>query len=314
MKHKLLCLNLRLFDGEAAAPVTAGEANVGEATPPSVAKKGKPGNELANVVYGKQAIEQQADSVQSEEATTEPVTKTPEERKAEFTRLLNEEYKDLDTERMQSIIDKRFKETKTLQSQIETVSPLIEMLASRYGVDSSDYEALTQAIEEDSALYEEEALERGLTVEQLKEMKKMERENNQLRKVFEAKQAEEEANMIYSKWLEQGETLKQTFPTFDLSNEVQNSDFVKLLQNGVDMETAYKVLHQDEILGGAMQYTAQQVQQKVVNNIKARASRPSENGIQSAGAVVTKTDVKSLSKKDRAEINKRVLRGEHITF
>lgn len=51
-----------------------------------------------------------------------------------------------------------------------------------------------------------------------------------------------------------------------------------LLRSGVDARTAYEVVHKDEIIGGAMQYTAQRVQEKVVNDIRARGMRPPENG------------------------------------
>lgn len=55
------------------------------------------------------------------------------------------------------------------------------MLAQKYGVDPGDLEKLSSAIEEDDSYYEDEATRRGLTVQQLKEMKRIERENETLR-------------------------------------------------------------------------------------------------------------------------------------
>lgn len=63
-----------------------------------------------------------------------------------------------------------------------------------------------------------------------------------------------------------------------------------------------------------MAYTAQKVREKVVEDIRARGMRPSENGAVSSPAAVTKTDVNALTKAQREEIEKRVLRGEKIRF
>ena len=46
----------------------------------------------------------------------------------------------------------------------------------------NDAAALTKAIEEDDSFFEDEALERGIPVEQLKEIRKMERENADLKR------------------------------------------------------------------------------------------------------------------------------------
>jgi hypothetical protein len=80
------------------------------------------------------------------------------------------------------------------------------------------------------------------------------------------------------------------------------------------VKTAYEVVHKDEIIPAAMQFAAQQIEQKVTNKIKAGGTRPSENGMSSQSAAVVKSDVSQLSKEDRAEIIRRVQRGERIRF
>jgi len=58
-----------------------------------------------------------------------------------------------------------------------------------------------------------------------------------------------------------------------------------------------------------------QAQEKaVVDNIRARGSRPSENGTSSQSAFIVKDDVSKLSKEDRRNIAKRVMMGEKITI
>jgi len=63
-----------------------------------------------------------------------------------------------------------------------------------------------------------------------------------------------------------------------------------------------------------MQYTAQQVEQKVANSVRAGQRRPAEAAMGGNGGVVHKSDVSKLTKADIEEINRRVARGERITF
>ena len=63
-----------------------------------------------------------------------------------------------------------------------------------------------------------------------------------------------------------------------------------------------------------MQFTAKQVEQKLTNKIVANGARPTENGMTSQSASLTKSDVSQLTKADRAEIARRVARGEKIRF
>ena len=316
-------LNLRLFDGEGGAPAAEGvEAGSGEATAkPSDAGKGRRANPLADVVYGKQTESDPPDTAQGEEADRDAAgkenageqtaNKTPD-RKAEFEKLIKGEYKDLFAKRTQEIIDSRFKETKLLESRLTEAEPIFDMLSKKYGVDGSDLKKLASAIEEDDSYYEEEALNRGLSVEQLKSMKKLERDNESMRRALEDQQRRENAERVYAGWVKQAEDVKTIYPAFDLQEECRNDQFVSLLQNNVDVRTAYEVIHRDEILGGAMQYTAEQVSKKIVDGIRSKNARPTENGIAAGGAAVAKPNVKSWSNADRDEVERRVLRGEKI--
>ena len=308
-------LNLHLFDGEAAAA---------EAPAVETAKAEK--NSLDNVQYGKQTEEPAKPATQEGSTKKEPETRvtsdTEEARKAEFERLIKGDYKDLFDARVKQNIDARFKETETLRSkaaQVDALSPVLDMLSSKYGVESGNTEALAKAIQEDDGYYEEEALLKGLSVEQLKQMKKLERENAEFKRVAQEQQRKQNADRIFAQWAQQSESLKQVYPTFDLQSECSSAEygsrFLGLLKSGIDVKTAYEVIHKDDIIGGAMQYTAQKVQQKTVNDIKARGMRPSENGGSgNAPSVIRKADPSKLTNKDLAEISKRVRAGERIEF
>lgn len=303
----LLVINLQMFAEGGAAGGDGGTGAEGtNGVPASVpgSQKGAK-NPLADVVYGKQ---------NQGTAQTATVQNTVDDRVSRFEELIKGEYKDLYDQRMQDTIQRRLKNSKETVDKYNALAPTLELLARKYGVDATDAEALNKAIEEDDTYYEDEALEKGVTVEQLKSIKKMERENAELKRQMREQQSRENADRLYAAWMSQAENLRQVYPSFNLQAELQNPQFVNLLRSNVDVRTAYEVLHKDEIIPAAMQFTAKQVQQKTVNSIMANGGRPSENGMGSSAAAVTKSDVTQLTKEDRQEIIRRVARGERISF
>lgn len=87
-----------------------------------------------------------------------------------------------------------------------------------------------------------------------------------------------------------------------------------MLKSGVPMEHAYKTLHFNELMHDAMATAASNTEKSVVSNIRAKGSRPIENGTAAQSAFTIKDDVSKLSKKDRADIARRAARGEKIVF
>ena len=153
-----------------------------------------------------------------------------------------------------------------------------------------------------------------MSVQQLRQIKNMERENESLRRQMRERSDREQAEAIYSKWMQDAETVKQQFPDFDLQKELENPQFASLLRANVDVATAFQVIHKDELIPAAMQYTAMQVQNKMASSVAANNARPKENGIGNGASAIVKTDVSQLTKADRAEIARRVARGEKIRF
>jgi hypothetical protein len=236
------------------------------------------------------------------------------DRNAEFEALIKGEYKDLYDARMQDTIQKRLKGQKETVDKYNALQPVLEILGKKHGVDATDIEALTKAIEEDDSYFEDEAIERGMSVQQLKEVKKMERENAELKAQMEEAQRQENGKKLYAAWMQQADEAKKVYPSFDLRTEMNNQKFVDLLRSNIDVRTAYEVVHKDEIIPAAMQFTAKTVEQKLTNKIMANGARPSENGMSSQSAAVTKSDVSKLTKYDIDEVSRRVARGERVTF
>ena len=264
-------------------------------------------NPLADVKYG----------IQEEAAPAAEVQNNPTavvDRNAEFERLIKGEYKDLYDARVQDTIQKRLKSSKDTVDKYNELTPTLEMLAKKYGVDIGDIASLNKAIQEDDSYYEEEALERGISVQQLKEIRKMERENAALKAQMDEAKRQENGKKLYAAWMQQAEEAKKIYPSFDIRTEMNNPKFVDLLRSNIDVRTAYEVLHKDDIIRGAMQFTAQTVESKLAKKVASQGARPAENGMSSQSAAVVKSDVSQLSKADRAEIIRRVQRGEKIRF
>ena len=250
----------------------------------------------------------------AQESETSVAASTVQDRNAEFEKLIKGEYKDAFDRRVQSIINGRFKETRSLQEQIQKSNPVFDILAQKYGTKADDIDGILKALEDDDAYYEQEALEKGVTVEQLKAMRKLERENEMLRQSQQEREQQERVRRDLEDWSRQGEQLKGIYPNFDLRAELDNPQFFSLLHNGVDVRTAYEVIHRDEVLGGAMQYAAQTAAKKVADSVAANSRRPVENAVTSQGAVTSKIDVRKLTKAQCEEYERRAARGEKITF
>jgi hypothetical protein len=311
-----MLLDLQLFaegagggDGGTGAEGTTG-VNATAAVP-QTSRKGVKANPLADVKYG---VQPTAETATEDTAPAAEVTETAEDRKAKFEALIKGEYKDLYDERMQDTVQKRLKGSKENEAKLNALTPILDILAKKYGVDATNIEALNKAIEDDDSYFEEEALEKGISVEQLKEIRKMERENVELKRQMQERERQESAAKQYTQWMEQEAEAKKVYPSLNLREEAKNPQFLRLLHSGIDVGTAYAVIHKDEIIPAAMQYAAKKVETSYANRVIANGARPVENGNSSQGAANVKSDVTTLTKADRAEINRRVARGEKISF
>lgn len=337
-KFILLQANLRLFDGDgggsAAAPAAASTAVTEPAaaetkSKPGSSRRAKSGDAQSTVVYGKmpeQAIETAPADAAAPAAGKQAQINPEEDRKSKFHALIKGEYKDLFTQETQSIIDRRFRETKTLESQLSQYQPILETLSQRYGVADGDPTKIAAAIENDNAYWQTEAEQHGMSIDQFKQMRQLERQNASLLHAQQMAEQEQKTRSQVELWSQEAERLHGNdetpgeYPELDLMAELQNPQFVASLklmtQNGFadPLKRTYESLHLDEIKSKIAQRTAQTAEKKVVSNIQARGARPAENSASSSTAITYKNDVRQLSKSDRAEIAKRIERGEKISF
>ena len=311
-------LNLQRFadgagdgGGEGGAGAEGVDAAPAELPAPSHRRRRE--NPLANVKYG---VDAQA------EATAGEQTESPPEES--FDELINGKFKADFDKRVQGIVQNRLRASKANEEQLGKLQPIADMLAERYGTDDPD--ALMQALADDKALYEAEAVDKGIPVDLLMQTKQLERKQKMLdrqqQEIAQRNQAEQE----YANLLQQAAALKAVNPAFDLDAEMANPAFGRMvlqppMGSGIPMESAYYAIHHKEIEAAqrqqhmqVTQYAVAQTQQKVANAIAAGQRRPSENGATGASPAINKADPRSLTRADREEIRRRVRNGERIVF
>ena len=247
-------------------------------------------------------------------------TVTEEDTQPSFDELIdsNPEYKKAYEQKFQDALNKRLKNQKDLQGQLDSMRPGLDILAQKYGLEAKDgaydYADLMQKIQDDDKMYEEEAFQRGMSVQDLKTMKHLEAENRQLNAVREQQEEEARHREEFEQLMAQGEELKALYPSFDLGVELNNEQFGRLLANGIPLRTAFEVCHKDEILAGGMQYAVQQTKEKIANSIKS-GTRPIENGLSSQSATSPgDIDLSKLTLAQIHDITARAQAGERITF
>lgn len=291
--------------GKQAKPAAAGEGSGPEGQQPS----SDAGSDKVNAAAGGKE-----GPLGGNKAGVTATSDTLEARRKAFQDLVNGEYKDIYTEETQRIIDRRFRETRNLEQQVGQYQPVIDMLMQRYKIGDGSMDKLSQAIENDDAYWSEAAEEAGMSVEQYKQFQKLQRENEALLRQQRQRQNDQRAQQQLQRWYGEAEQLKSVYPSFDLSAEARNPQFLSMLRAGVPVQHAYEVVHMDEIKAGVAAMQAKATEKQVVDGIRAKGARPQENGTASQSAFTVKDDVSKLSRKERAEVARRAARGEIIQF
>ena len=102
------------------------------------------------------------------------------------------------------------------------------------------------------------------------------------------------------------------YPEFDLKKEMRNPRFLRLIDAGLSVRESYEVLHRDELLRRAVEAAAENARREAYAKLASRKNRVEENG--ASPALVTRKNPASMSKSQREQIAKRVMRGEKVTF
>lgn len=252
------------------------------------------------VLYGKQ-----------KETGDEEETPPEEPPKPTFDELIEGDYKEDFNKKMQSIVQNRIRNVKGSEESLRALEPVLQSLAEKYGVeDSTDIKSLVEAFTNDDSLYEEEAQERGIDVETLKNIKKLERQNAEFAREMERREKETENAQAWQEVLRQAEEAKEIYPSLDIEEEMRNDDFAHLVAADVPVKTAFEVVHHDELQAMSAKVIADQTARRVANSVKANRKRIGEG--QGTAPVVVKKDFTKLTNEERDDVYERVMAGEEI--
>lgn len=327
-------LNLQLFAGEGAGGEGAGAEGAATGETPAAAGQdqrllelGVPAEVLKKRANRKGARQQviatpaQAapPAEQAASAETQPTTEetVPEPQRLTWDQIMADpEY----NKQMQSTIQSRLKGAKVAEANMGKLAPALEVLARKYGQDPAniDFDALSQAINDDEQFYEDKALEYGTDVQNARRIDQLERDAERQRRAEEQTLEQQRIAQHFQSMEQQGEVLRQTFPDFDLRTELQNPAFARMVHPnvGVSVEDAYYAVHRKEIQAASMQVAAQRAAQKISNAVQSGSRRPVENGTTAKAPSEVTFDWHNATPEQRAEMKQRIrqaaARGEKV--
>ena len=210
-------------------------------------------------------------------------TGTQDAKEESFDDLIKGRYKQDYQAKFDKALNKRMsKANAQIQEGIDfrnKLTPALEKFAAKYGIkDSTDIDSIVSAIDNDNSIYEEIATERGVTVEQAKELMQAERiiMRDEIRQQQDAQRAAFQNQ--YNAWVNEAEALKEYYPNFDFEQESSNDEFRNWLNKGMSVKDAYEFVHREELKGAAMGYAYNQSRQDIADTMRANANRPIKNG------------------------------------
>ena len=313
-------------DSGVTSPAAAGQdtgvnasAVAGQTVEPTQADRlrelGVPESKLKRAKYSQKAApqKQQETASQAAAAGTQEVT---EETKDTAKRLSWDEIM-ADPEyngEMQKVVKAAKEKLKTSAEALEKLAPAIQLIAKKYGVDASDYDAVSKAVVDDDAYYEERAMELGVTTDVAKQLDKSEKmmraaEEQQQKFINEQKLMEH-----IGKLNRQAIELQQKYPDFNLGKELNNPTFARLTAPDLNLplEDAYELVHREEIKENIRQAALKASIQQVSNAVQSNKNRPNDGVSKSSNASVQTFNYQNATKAQREALKARIRSGEKI--
>ncbi len=285
----------------------------------------------------------------SADAGQESTVGTESRDDSEFLSLIKGKYKDAFARKTQTIINRRFRETKNLEEFRDKAESVFSILREKYGTEKDDLDSLISRLKEETegglgaennAASAETAAEttaetaadetssETATGEHAETTAETAAETSEISDSPETSPSVKEetsqsekggdrsnnAVRQYANWQREAAALSGLYPGFDLGAECKDGRFLSLLVGGASVKSAYEAVHHDEIMKSAMEHTAKVVSEALSRSMNAGGARPFENGLSSKSAINPTKDVNSLTDSDIAEILKQVAAGKVVRF
>lgn len=297
-----------LAEGGTGGEGTPGENNQGDAAPEAQPER-KPAyrTKRGTPIYDEQEPQQQAVAAETESKGDE----APEETYETLVKGKDARFRAEYEADVSAIVQDRLKNSRQSDEIVRKLTPLLEAIGSRYGVDTKnlaavDFDKLMEAYVGDPKLNEEAAMQSGRSPEEEGAFQVLQRRSQELERL-KAESAQEMVNrQRFEQLARDSAALRQEFPDFDVRSELNNPQFARMMDAGVPLRSIYIALHPEAITAKAVA----DAQAKAAASVQAGSRRPRENGTstQTASAVAMDvTDPETLKK-----IRERVRRGERV--
>lgn len=313
-------------DSGVTSPAAAGQdtgvnasAVAGQTVEPTQADRlrelGVPESKLKRAKYSQKAAPQKQQETASQAAAAETQEVTEEAKDTAKRLSWDEIMADPEYNReMQKVVKAAKEKLKTSAEGLEKLEPAIQLIAKKYGVDASDYDAVSKAVVDDDAYYEERAMELGVTTDVAKQLDKSEKmmraaEEQQQKFINEQKLMEH-----IGKLNRQAIELQQKYPDFNLGKELNNPTFARLTAPDLNLplEDAYELVHREEIKENIRQAALKASIQQVSNAVQSNKNRPNDGVSKSSNASVQTFNYQNATKAQREALKARIRSGEKI--
>jgi len=325
----LVPINLQLFaDGGASA----GAAPGGEAATAGTEAQGEnPFSALNIPAKAKHILEKMPGAQVKEKANsaenTDDKTDTntggepsgeKKETKIPFSELVkSEDYKQEAQEYFDNRIGRRLSKYKGIEDENQTMRGIIDKINMRYGINPESETFLSdfaQAVDKDTRLYEDEAANAGMTVDEFVKLRNAERIIAQNKIDEKNRQYNEITQRHVNNLIQQAEAFKEKVPNFDIQAEMENPQFKKLVDPpelggvGLSVENAFNAFHHNEIMQATVANAVKQASLNASNSVQTNMNRPQESGLNPSHSAITKLDPSKLKLKDFRKISEEFRR------
>ena len=297
---KKLMLNLQLFgeggdggDGGSATPTGEnGVDNSGENIPAFIPEKAKK--------YYQKAMEKTAKASKSTPDAAQTTNEPSATEKLSYANLIkSDDYKEEHKAYMDKTIGDRLKKYKGMEESFGKHKELLELVASKYGVNPDDenyLQVLQQKIDEDDSYYENYAMEHDISTEEARRIVDMERKVARIDAEKERREKQEKMQQHIMLLRQNAEKTKAQFPQFDLETEMQDEKFRRLCAvNNGDTTAAYMACHWNDVLTSTVQMKTKQIQAQTAQAVASNKARPIENGLSSSAPSVVQQDFSKMN-------------------
>lgn len=215
-------------------------------------------------------------------------------------------------EQINNIVRARLKDADTARTQMQIITPMLEVIARKYGMDPEniDYEALNKKVNDDDEYYASAAMENGTDVAAEKAIDQKRRDEARAQRYSQEQERQRIISEHFQNLRAQEAELKKVYPNFSLDKELENPAFVRITAPGtnVPLKNAYIAFHADEISAAQAQVVAQKTAQDISRTIQAGKMRPNEA---KASQAPVNTPFKMLSLAEvRAGIDRAARQGK----